>query len=91
VHDIALVDEPRPEAAIDRRTDVRVPEVDLGSVDLSFVTLDSGLQLRNLSLLLVVALPRLPSRGQKFFVALEIGLGADQVCLILLFRRLRLL
>ena len=38
-------------------------------------TMMKGLQLRNLSLLLVIALPRLPPGRQKFFVAVEISLG----------------
>ena len=88
---VTLVYEFRAEASINRRADIGIAEVEFGIRDLRCITLNRGLKLLDRRLLLVVALPRLPPRGQKFFVALEIGLGADQACLILLSCRLRLL
>src|SRR6516164_8520770 len=90
VHNVALVNEPGSKATIDRRTDLGVAEVDFCGIDLRLVTLDRRLQLGNLGLLLIVALPRLPSGSQKLFIALEISLGTGQVRLILLFCCLRL-
>src|SRR5437899_572444 len=91
MHQIAFVDEPRSEAPVDRRTDIGIAEVELGGIDLRLVALDRSLQLPDSCLLLVIALPRLPSGADQLFIAVEIELGAGQLRLVLLFGRLRLL
>ena len=90
-HEIALVDEPRTEPPVDRRTDVGVAEVELGSLDLRFVALDRRLQLGDQRLLLVIALPGLAPGADELLIPFEIDLGAGQLRLVLLLCCLRLL
>src|SRR5262249_17826295 len=90
-HEIALVDEPRPEPAINRGTDVGIAEIELGGADLRLIRFDRGLKLRDKSLLLIVALLGLVPGGNELRVSFEVGLSPNELRLVFLFYRERLL
>src|SRR5260370_42494413 len=89
--EIAFVDEPRSEAPVDRRADISIAEIELGRVDLRLVALDRRLQLPDSRLLLVIALPGLPSGADQLFIAIKSELSTGQLRLVLLVGRLPLL
>jgi hypothetical protein len=90
VDHVADIDEPHAEPARDRRADVGVAEVELGGFDQGLVGLGRRLQLRDLRLLLVIALPGLIAGGHQLGIAGEVGLRAGQLRLVLFLLRQRL-
>ncbi len=89
-HHVAGIDQPHAEPAVDRGADIGKAEIEPGILDLRLIGLDRGLQLLHQRLLLVIGLPRLGPGREELAPAGEIGLRADELRLVLLLRRHRL-
>src|SRR6185312_13065250 len=87
LHQVAEVDQPLAGAAVDRRADLGIDEVELGGVDRRLVAGERRLEAVDRRLLLVVALARLVAGPDQLAVAVEIELGAFELRLVTLLGR----
>ncbi len=87
---VAGIDLAKSEAAVDRRDDLRVGQVEAGARDLRLGRLDGAVQLSDLRFLADHLLRRDQLFLLQLLVALEIGLGVAQPGLVLFERALRL-
>ena len=83
VNNISDIDEPQPDPAADRRSDVRINELQLGVINLCLVGFDRAFELTHLRLLGVELLARNYAFFEQQLVALVVDLNVLELGLIL--------